>query len=101
MSREFDPKEVEQLIKECFRLAPKNYFRDNQNFPTDIQSAINFAKNAADNRESIANEREPNAHYSRMLAAITTGLLARETGVLPSDCIVSAIAALGRKGIKP
>lgn len=47
MSREFKPSEVEELIKQAFRLAPRNHFRDNDTFPSDIDSAIGFVRAAA------------------------------------------------------
>lgn len=99
MSREFKPSEVEELIKQAFRLAPRNPFRDNDTFPSDIQSAINFVRAVADSKGDPA--PEPSAHYSLMLASITGALIARDPYFKPSECIVSAEAALARKGIKP
>ncbi len=47
MSRQFDPADVEELIKQAFRLAPRNYFLDNPEVPTDIELATEFVNTAA------------------------------------------------------
>jgi len=99
MSREFDPSEVEELIKQAFRLAPAGYFLKNDTYPTDIQSAINFVRAAADSKGDKL--PEPSAHYSRMLSSITAALIARDSYFIPSECIESAMTALAKKGIKP
>ena len=99
MSRQFDSDEVEELIKQAFRLAPADYFLKNEEYPTDIESAINFVRNVADSKDDKA--PEPSAHYSLMLSSITAALIARDSYFIPSECIESAMTALAKKGIKP
>lgn len=106
MSREFKSSDVEELIKQAFRLAPEYFFRGTTEDKIDIEQAIDFVRMAADNINSGAllnSDDDPpvSDHYSRLLVSIVGARMAANPH-MPAVHVIGVVKdELERAGVKP
>ncbi len=102
--RVFSSREVEELIKQAFRLAPEGYEWTDQ-MPTDINAAIDFCRMAADNPKVIRIPPPPSldrsAHYTAILAAMVSGYMTRpdRRALTAEEALSEATRVLNEQGV--
>lgn len=109
MSREFKSSDVEELIKQAFRLKPEGFFLKNEATKADIERAIDFVRQAANEKIYCRNVSDlqdkctalSGGLYAHLLGVVVSETIRHFPTTPVSEIIIRARSELGNAGINP